>query len=307
MNNTWKSALPVAAICAVLVAAFLVVQSLWLKKRVLIDLRTQQRLEMASMRVAQQEQLDAMTEKLAARIDQTTRAVDAAITGGAGDLFVADGETKVIESETINALADAIILRLNPMIPTSEDQERGYADVSERVSTRLNPILGEIARTGNLTRSDIEFYSNQISAMLETALAEEQDEKQRLNNAVIDSSAIAEDSYRLAQEMSALYLSSLKDEGVLSRILSLPVGLVQDVSTLSIVGSSERKEVEERLFNDLTAIETRLDEMRAELPENELAEKKYEVVSPVADEATDGESAEPVTPVRAKPTAPSSN
>jgi hypothetical protein len=96
--------------------------------------------------------------------------------------------------------------------------------------------------------------------------------------------------------MSALYLSSLKDEGVLSRILYLPVGVVKDVASFSIVGSSERKKVEERLFAELNDIEQRLGAVRGDMPQ---AEKATEEQAPSVEEV-----AEPEAPVRKKPTAP---
>jgi len=312
MNSTWKNALPVALLGAALVGVVLLLQTYFFRNSVMSELRAQQRQELAQLRLEQQERFETFAEQLSEKLDKNTRALEAALAGGgAGDLFVAEGEKKVIEAETINALAEAIMRRLQPMIPTAEDEERSYTNITERVSTRLNPILSEIARTGTLTRSDIEFYSNQITKMIEEALIAERAEKQRLNTAVVTTSAIAEDSFRLAQEMSALYLSSLKDEGVLSRILSLPVGLVQDVSTLSIVGSSERKEVEERLFKQLSEIENRLKSMRAELPENAVDERRFEVEETPADaaaEATGPEEPAPAeTPVRARPTAPADN
>ena len=108
--------------------------------------------------------------------------------------------------------------------------------------------------------------------------------------------AIAQDSLRLSQEMSALYLSSSKDEGVLSRILSLPVRVVQDVSTLSIVGSSDRKKVEERLFNDLNGLERRLTEAQAAMPR---------AGEPLASTGTvDTATTEAAPATRARPTSP---
>jgi hypothetical protein len=121
-------------------------------------------------------------------------------------------------------------------------------------------------------------------------------EKQRLNNSVLETQAIADDALRLSQEMSALYLSSLKDEGVLSRILYLPVGVVKDVASFSIVGSSERKKVEERLFAELNDIEQRLGAVRGDMPQ---AEKAAEEQAPSVEEVV-----EPEAPVRKKPTSP---
>ncbi len=302
MSNTLKSAIPVALISAVLVALFFVGYSFWFKERVLTEITESQRTDIVDLRSTYQEQMEKFAERILARVDETNKALDAAIAARGGDLFIADGETRVIEADKIDALADAVMSRLNNVIPTADEQDRGYDAMSTRVSDRLNPILSDIARTGNLTRSDVEFYSSQITGLIDGVLKDELAEKQRLNNSLIQTSSIAQDSFRLSQEMSALYLSSLKDEGVLSRILTLPVRVVQDVSTLSIVGSSERKKMEERLFTDLDKLEKRLVVAQEGLPGNQTREPKFEVtenltgadISPVAKQAS----------VRAKPMTP---
>ena len=297
MNNTVKSAIPVAVISAVLVALFFVGYSFWFKETVFKEFADRQKSDIESLRSDYQTQMQKVADNIMARVDQTNKTLDAAIAAKNSDLFLSDEETRKLETTKINALADAIMGRLNAVIPTPEDQDRGYSTVSERVSERLNPILSEIARTGNLTRSDVEFYSSQISGMIDGLLRDEIAEKQRLNNNLMATQTIAHDSLRLSQEMSALYLSSLKDEGVLSRILSLPVRVVQDVSTLSIVGSSDRKKVEERLFKDLNALEQRLTDVQAQMPR---------AGEPSATAASTGTAPVPETApaTRAKPTAP---
>lgn len=296
MNNTVKSAIPVAVISAVLVALFFVGYSFWFKEQVFKPFAERQLSDMESLRSDYQTQMQKVAENIMARVDQTNKTLDAAIAARNTDLFLSEDENRKLETAKVDALADAIMGRLNAVIPTPDDQDRGYTVVSERVADRLNPILSEIARTGNLTRSDVEFYSSQISGMIDGLLRDEMAEKQRLNNNLMASQAVAQDSLRLSQEMSALYLSSLKDEGVLSRILSLPVRVVQDVSTLSIVGSADRKKVEERLFTDLNGLERRLAEVQAQMPRaNE----------PSATASTAGATPVETTPAtRARPTAP---
>lgn len=296
MNNTVKSAIPVAVISAVLVALFFVGYSFWFKDQVFKPFAEQQKSDLESLRSDYQSQMQRVADNIMARVDQTNKTLDAAIAAKNSDLFLSEEENRKLETAKINALADAIMGRLNSVIPTPEDQDRGYNTVSERVADRLNPILSEIARTGNLTRSDVEFYSSQISGMIDGLLRDEMAEKQRLNNNLMATQAIAQDSLRLSQEMSALYLASLKDEGVLTRILSLPVRVVQDVSTLSIVGSTDRKKVEERLFDDLNKLERRLAEVQAQMP------RAGEMPTTTAVSSTATPDAAPAT--RARPTPP---
>lgn len=300
MNSTLKSAIPVALISAILVALFFVGYSFWFKERVLAEIASKQRTDLDTLQQSYQTSMKDLADTLLARVEATNKTLDDAIKARNTDLFLTEEENRKVETQKVEALADAVMTRLNRVIPTPEDQERGYNTVSQRVSDRLNPILTEIARTGNLTRSDVEFYSSQIAGMIDGVLKEEMAEKQRLNNSLLTTASVAQDSLRLSQEMSALYLASLKDEGVLSRILTLPVRVVQDVSTLSIVGSSERRKMEERLFGELSALEQRLSAVQTQLPKTAPGEQEKFEVTGAGDAPAGGDSG-----VRAKPTAPS--
>lgn len=295
MNNTWKSAIPVALISAVLVALVFAGYSFWLQEK-LAAAAAKQRSEMDAMQAAYNDQLQKFSEKIVARVDATNKTLDAAIQARSSDLFLTEEENRRVESDKVNALAEAVMTRLNTVIPTPEDQERGYNTVTQKVHDRLNPILSEIARTGNLTRSDVEFYSSQITGLIDGVLKEQMAEKQQLNNNLLATTAIAQDSMRVSQEMAALYIASLKDQGVLSRILSLPVRVVQDVSTGSIISSSDRKKAEERVFTQLDELEKRLASVGASMPGNtapvQQTQQKFEVTET------------PAPAPRAKPTAP---
>jgi len=48
---------------------------------------------------------------------------------------------------------------------------------------------------------------------------------------------------KLSQEVTALYLSSFKDQSLVTRLLTLPANVVRDAVSLSIVTSTERKQV----------------------------------------------------------------
>ncbi len=119
---------------------------------------------------------------------------------------------------------------------------------------------------GTLTRSDIQLYSHRISEQITTVLRDEIEAKQQLNNNLLISAGIARDAITISGEMAALYVSSLKDEGMVSRLLMLPVNLVQDAASLSIVGSSDRKKAEEQIFGKLASLQDRLEKVEAEMP-----------------------------------------
>ena len=89
---------------------------------------------------------------------------------------------------------------------------------------------------------------------------------QQLNNNLVETQAVARDSLGLSQELTALYLASFKDQGVLTRILSLPANVIKDASQLSIVNSQERKAKEEQLIAKLAEIQKRLEIIQAAAP-----------------------------------------
>jgi hypothetical protein len=83
---------------------------------------------------------------------------------------------------------------------------------------------------------------------------------------LIATEAVARDSIKLSQEVTALYLSSFKDQSLVTRLLTLPANVVRDAASLSIVTSSERKTLEERLVREMNALQKRLDNIEAQAP-----------------------------------------
>jgi hypothetical protein len=71
---------------------------------------------------------------------------------------------------------------------------------------------------------------------------------------------------KLSHEITALYLSTFKDQGLITRLLSLPANVVRDAASLSIVTSSDRKKVEERLVSEMNELDKRLQEVQADTP-----------------------------------------
>ncbi|MFI5337378.1 MAG: hypothetical protein ACHQ5A_11375, partial [Opitutales bacterium] len=89
---------------------------------------------------------------------------------------------------------------------------------------------------------------------------------QQLNNNLLAADSVAQDSLKLSHEVTALYLSSFKDQGLLTRLLTLPANVVRDAASMSIVNSSDRKKMEERLVNEMNEIQKRLDELQTQMP-----------------------------------------
>ena len=123
-----------------------------------------------------------------------------------------------------------------------------------------------MASDQNLTRESIVGYSEKISDQISVVLTSELARNQQLNNNLVETQAVARDSLGLSQELTALYLASFKDQGVLTRILSLPANVIKDASQLSIVNSQERKAKEEQLIAKLAEIQKRLEIIQAAAP-----------------------------------------
>jgi hypothetical protein len=77
---------------------------------------------------------------------------------------------------------------------------------------------------------------------------------------------VAQDSLALSHELTALYLSSFKDQGLITRLLALPANVVKDAASLSIVNSADKKKIEQDLVNRMNQIEKRLDQIQTQNP-----------------------------------------
>ena len=173
----------------------------------------------------------------------------------------------------MDALAAAIAKRMqpyNPLPSSPEEAEKMQNDqvdkVSSRMTERIQPILNEMAKDQNLTRDSIAQYSQRISDQVGNVLTAELAKNQQLNNNLQQTQAAAQDALTLSHEITALYLSSVKDQGLITRLLTLPANVVKDAASLSIVNNSDRKKIEENLMSKMTDIEKRLTDLHGQAP-----------------------------------------
>jgi superfamily I DNA and RNA helicase len=186
-----------------------------------------------------------------------------------------DDEVAKMNADKVNQLAEAIAHKIqpyNPLPKTPEEAERQQNEqvdkVSSRMAERIQPILADMAKDQNLTREQINAYSQKISDQITNVLTTELAAKQQLNNNLIATEAVARDSMKLTQEVTALYLSSFKDQSLITRLLTLPANVVRDAASLSIVNSSERQQREDQLVKEMNSLQKRLDEIEAQAPKN---------------------------------------
>jgi hypothetical protein len=231
-----------------------------------------QQTELAPLRDAN-DVLKAASEENRKQIETTNKLLRDAIAKREADVFRTDEEVSKLNGERLDALADAIAKKVqpyNPLPKSAEEAERMQTEQVDKVSTRMaeriQPILTEMAKDQNLTRDSISQYSQRISDQVGNVLTSELAKNQQLNNNLQQTQAAAQDALKLSHEITALYLSSFKDQGLITRLLTLPANVVRDAASLSIVTSSDRKKVEEQLVGRMSDIEKRLNELHAQAP-----------------------------------------
>ena len=258
---------------AVILTALLVIGgAFWLHQQTVNEMAKQQA-EIAPLREQSDAQKAALEENQRQLADMKKTLVDA-IGRRDADVFRTDAEVQKMNAERMEQLAEAIAKKVqpyNPLPKSPEEAERMQNEqvdkVSSRMTQRIQPILAEMANDQHLTRESITQYSQRISEQVGTVLTNEITRNQTLNNNLQQTQAVAQDALKLSHEITALYLSSFKDQGLITRLLSLPANVVKDAASLSIVSSSDRKRVEESLVARMQEIETRLMEIRTQNPD----------------------------------------
>ena len=263
-----KEQIPTILLTALLItgAAF------WLHQRTVNDMAAREQAELEPLR-KQNEDLKASAEDNRRQIEATNKLLKDAISKRQADMFMTDEEVNKLNADKINALAEAVAKKIqpyNPLPKTPEEAEKMQNEqvdkVSSRMTEKIQPILTEMANDQHLTRDSINAYSQKISDQVGNVLTSELAKNQQLNNNLVATQTVAQDSLKLSHEITALYLSSFKDQGLITRLLTLPANVVKDAASLSIVSSSERKKVEGDLLNRMNEIEKRLTEIQAQAP-----------------------------------------
>ncbi len=264
-----KEQFPAIVLTALLVtgAAF------WIHHQTVLDMGKRQEAELAPLR-EQNEALKAATEENRQQLADTKKLLKDAIGRREADMFRTDEEIQKLNTERMDALAEAIAKKVqpyNPLPKTPEEAEKMQNEqvdkVSSRMAEKIQPILTEMSKDQNLTRESISQYSQRISDQVGNVLTAELAKNQQLNNNLQATQAVAQDSLKLSHEITALYLSTFKDQGILTRLLSLPANVVKDAASLSIVSSNDRKKVEEQLVAKMNEIDKRLTELQAKAPQ----------------------------------------
>ena len=268
MWQKFKEQIPAVILTALLVIA----GAFWLHQQTVLQMGARQQTELAPLRDAN-DALKAASEENRKQIESTNKLLRDAISKREADMFRTDEEVQKLNTERMDALADAIAKKVqpyNPLPKTAEEAERQQNEqvdkVSGKMAERIQPILSEMAKDQNLTRESIAQYSQRISDQVGNVLTSELAKNQQLNNNLQQTQAAAQDALKLSHEITALYLSSFKDQGLITRLLTLPANVVRDAASLSIVNSSDRKKVEQQLVQKMGEIEKRLTDLHTAAP-----------------------------------------
>ncbi len=273
MWQKFKEQIPAVILTALLVIA----GAFWLHQQTVLQMAAKQQTEIAPLRDAN-DALKVASDENRKQIEVTNKLLRDAISKREADMFRTDEEVQKLNTERMDALADAIAKKVqpyNPLPKSAEEAERQQSEqidkVSGKMADRIQPILSEMAKDQNLTRDAIAQYSQRITDQVGSVLTSELAKNQQLNNNLQQTQAAAQDALKLSHEITALYLSSFKDQGLITRLLTLPANVIKDAASLSIVNSSDRKKVEEQLVQKMGDIEKRLTELHAQAPNAALA------------------------------------
>ena len=258
---------------AVILTALLVIGgAFWVHQKTVAELSAKQQSELAPLR-EQNDALKAASEENRRQIDVTNKLLKDAISKREADMFRTDEEIQKLNVERMDALAEAIAKKVqpyNPLPKTAEEAEKQQNEqvdkVSSRMTEKIQPILAEMSKDQNLTRDSIAKYSQRISDQIGVVLTNELAKNQQLQNNLVATQTVAQDSLKLSHELTALYLSSFKDQGLITRLLTLPANVIKDATSLSIVNSSDRKKIEEDLVAKMADIDKRLADLQAQSP-----------------------------------------
>ncbi|MEO5958558.1 MAG: hypothetical protein ABIZ49_09975 [Opitutaceae bacterium] len=268
MWQKFKEQIPAVILTALLVIGV----AFWLQQQTVTQMAKQQE-ELLPLRAANDD-LKKQTADNQRQIESTNKLIKDAISKREADMFRTDEEVQKINAERMNVLAEAIAKKIqpyNPMPKSAEEAEKMQNEqvdkVSSRLTDRIQPILTDMAKDQNLTRDSIAQYSQRISDQVGNVLTTELAKNQQLNNNLQQTQAVAQDAITLSHEITALYLSSFKDQGLITRLLTLPANVIKDAASLSIVNSSDRKKVEAQLVAKMSDIDKRMADIQAQAPQ----------------------------------------
>ena len=204
----------------------------------------------------QNESLRAQADDNRRQIEATNQMLRDAIGKREGEVFQSDAELQKLNGARMDALADAIANRVAPKLPApaspdemARQQDQTVDRISNQTAEKLQPAIAAYGEKQEATQHDLAATRTQLDQV--TA---------NLNQ----TEAAADDAIKLSRELSAMYLDTYKDHGVLIRVLALPAEVIRDAASGNVVNDRNRKKEQEQLDAKLQEIEARLNQIRGQ-------------------------------------------
>jgi hypothetical protein len=230
----------------VLTAAIVIGATAWMRERDAVQRTT----DLEPVR-AQGEALQAQNAETRRELDATNKLLKDALARHDGEVFRTDEEIQKLNDDRVSLLADAVAKKVVPALPPvkstaelEQAQQEQVDKVASRLTDNLRPVLSDMS-------------AEQKAASAEVVRRYEARVQELAKNLQVTQAA-AQDALQLTHEVSARYLDSFKDQGVLVRLLSLPANLVIDTANLNLVSSRDRAKVDAELTAKMNEIDRRL-------------------------------------------------
>jgi hypothetical protein len=246
MWQKFKEQIPAVIITAALVVAASAVMVNKIVK--------QQRSELEPLR-QQNEMLRAQSEENRQQIAATTKLLKDVITRYDGEGPRTEEQIAKVNDERLTRLAQVIAQRVIPELPAPKSadevakaQDEQVDKVAARLTDNIRPVLASAIAEQQTSANDL--------------VRQSEARAQQLNVGMLAMQAAAQDALKLSHELSALYLESYRDQGVLTRLVTLPANLVIDAANLNFVRGNRAK-AEGELTAKMNDIDKRLREIRS--------------------------------------------
>lgn len=241
-----KEQVPVIVITAVLILGAAIY--------VLRDLAVRQQSQIEPLR-AENDSLRMQADENRRQIQATTKMLKDLIAQQGTPIVQSEDQIAKINDERLTRLAEVIAKRVIPELPAprpAEDVERTQNEQVDRVATRLanniRPVLAEAVAEQKAAVAQLKQHSDA--------------RVQQLNLGLLAAQAAAQDALKLSKEVSALYVDSFRDKGIVMRLFSLPANLVIDAAKLDFVTAGEQTQVKQDVAKKINEIEKRLREVQ---------------------------------------------
>jgi len=204
---------------------------------------------------AQNESLRAQAEENRRQIAATNALLKDALAQSGGGILQPEGQIEKINEERLTRLAEVIAKRVIPAIPVPKSAAESEAAQNEQ----LDKVAGRLPENIRPVLAGAIAEQKQAAAGL---VHDSEARVQQLNVGLLATQAAAQDALRLSREVSALYVDSFKDQGVVMRLFSLPANLIVDAANGNFV-TGQRAKTQQELGAKMDEIEKRLKEIQS--------------------------------------------